>query len=113
MKTQVVREPKNIGPGAHLSALVLHEQLALKRLKELEARHEQEAEPAAIASGAVVVVTHAKPKSGLRWLWRAPLIVLSAMFRRTELRREVAPGQAPVLFHEVERARNLRALAMM
>lgn len=98
MKTQTL----NQNTGTNLvdrDAMILHEQLALKRLKELEL----------------------KPRRSLKWrwnwrwswLWQAPRTVLVALFRKAELARQIAPGQAPVEWHEAEDAKFRRATQML
>jgi hypothetical protein len=105
MKTQALNKNLNaLNPAAEGAAL-LHEQLALKRLKELEA---------------------ARPRAGrapARWhelarrLVRAAALGLAAfwtaLMRQPVLARHVEPGQLPAEWHELEHARQLRALRLM
>jgi hypothetical protein len=80
------------------SALLLHEQLALKRLKELEQGN---------LAGTAPKRRHARIA---QVILKAGEALWSALFRQPAITYHVAPGQPPVEWHGYEGARVLRAM---
>jgi hypothetical protein len=71
------------------SSVILHEQLALRRLKELQAKERK------------------------RWVRALLHSLWSALFTRVELKREIGPGRLPAEWHEVEKDRAWRAMQQL
>ena len=73
MKTALLKKRSTLNPFAQRHQAILQEQLALRRLKELEKRHRK------------------------KWdYW----LILRVLFRRAELTREVGPHHAPLESHD-------------
>jgi hypothetical protein len=103
---------KNLNPKSNVEqlgsqSLILHEQLALKRLKELH----QEAWVAHAGSRSLNVVARAGKIACAAAKLGAAL--LKALFSKPALMRQVAPGQPPVEWHAHEDARQLHAMRML
>jgi len=98
MNTQSLNTKSKNNP-VDRNSQILHEQLALKRLKEL--RLEARKSPA-------------RKRSLILTQLRKVLLTAWALFmKKPSITHHVSPGQLPVEWHGHERARELRALRML